>query len=146
MSSDESNFNVSFIVRDKVTRQCPQTTTSEVKGEPNQIRTEVPLFTSLTPYRKVKPAHERERERERVFIGVWKTTPKHTHVQVYSARDNGVVLYLLVFGSSSLTCRSSLWRQEPPVVCCQRQTRWRQPLLLAPDELPTLTADISGSR
>ena len=27
MVSDESHFNVSLIVRDKVTRQCPQTTT-----------------------------------------------------------------------------------------------------------------------
>ena len=27
MGSDESRFNVSSIVRDKVTRQCPQTTT-----------------------------------------------------------------------------------------------------------------------
>ena len=40
MDSDESHFNVSLIVRDKVTRQCPQTTTFEVKGEPKQIRTE----------------------------------------------------------------------------------------------------------
>ena len=38
-------------VRDKVTRQCPQTTTFEEKGEPKQIRTEVPLLTSLTLYR-----------------------------------------------------------------------------------------------
>ena len=29
--SDESHFNVSLIVRDKVTRQCPQTTTFEEK-------------------------------------------------------------------------------------------------------------------
>ena len=42
MGSDESRFNVSLIVRDKVTRQCPQTTTFEEKGEPKQIRTEVP--------------------------------------------------------------------------------------------------------
>ena len=49
--SDESHFNVSLIVRDKVTRRCPQTTTFEEKGEPKQIRTEVPLLTSLTPYR-----------------------------------------------------------------------------------------------
>ena len=35
--SDESHFNVSLIVRDKVTRQCPQTTTFEEKGEPKQI-------------------------------------------------------------------------------------------------------------
>ena len=34
MGSDESHFNVSLIVRDKVTRQCPQTTTFEEKGEP----------------------------------------------------------------------------------------------------------------
>ena len=39
------------IVRDKVTRQCPQTTTFEEKGEPKRIRTEVLQLTSLTPYR-----------------------------------------------------------------------------------------------
>ena len=49
--SDGSHFNVSLIVRDKVTRQCPQTTTFEKKGEPKQIRNEVPLLTSLMPYR-----------------------------------------------------------------------------------------------
>ena len=51
VGSDESHFNVSLIVRDKVTRQCPQTTVFEEKGEPKQIRTQVPLLTSLTPYR-----------------------------------------------------------------------------------------------
>ena len=51
MGSDESHFNVSLIVRDEVTRQCPQTTTFEGKGEPKRIRTEFPLPTSLTPYR-----------------------------------------------------------------------------------------------
>ena len=50
VGSDESHFNVSLIVRDKVTRQCPQTTKFEEKGEPKRIRTEVPLLTSLTPY------------------------------------------------------------------------------------------------
>ena len=29
MGSDDSHFNVSLTVRDKVTRQCPQTTTFE---------------------------------------------------------------------------------------------------------------------
>ena len=51
MGSDQIRFNVLLIVRDKVRRQCPQTTTFEEKGEPKRIRTEVPLFTSLTPYR-----------------------------------------------------------------------------------------------
>ena len=51
MGSDESHFSVSLIVRDKVTRQCPQTTIFEEKEEPKRIRTEVPLLTSLTPYR-----------------------------------------------------------------------------------------------
>ena len=41
MGSDESRFNVSLIVRDKVTRQCPQTTTFEEKREPKRYRTEV---------------------------------------------------------------------------------------------------------
>ena len=41
----------SLIVRDKVTRQCPQTTIIEEKREPKRIRTEVPLLTSLTAYR-----------------------------------------------------------------------------------------------
>ena len=48
MCSDESHFNVSLTVRDKVTRQCPQSTISEEKGEPERIRTNVPLLTSLT--------------------------------------------------------------------------------------------------
>ena len=47
MGSDESHFNVKLIVRDKVARQCPQTTNFEEKGEPQRIRTEVPLLTSL---------------------------------------------------------------------------------------------------
>ena len=51
MGSDESKFNVSLIVRNKVTRQCPQTTTFEEKGEPKRYRTEVLPLTSLTPYR-----------------------------------------------------------------------------------------------
>ena len=49
--SDESHFNVSLIVRDKVTRQCPQTATFEEKGEPKRYRTEVLPLTSLPPYR-----------------------------------------------------------------------------------------------
>ena len=35
MGSDESRLNVSLTVSDKVTRQCPQTTNFEEKGEPN---------------------------------------------------------------------------------------------------------------
>ena len=37
MGSDESHFDVSLIVRDKVTRQCPQTTIFEEKGEPTFV-------------------------------------------------------------------------------------------------------------
>ena len=51
MGSDESHFNVSLIVRDKVTRPCPQTTTFEEKGEPKRYRTEVLSFNSVLPYR-----------------------------------------------------------------------------------------------
>ena len=51
MGSDERHFNVSLIVKDKVTRQCPQNTIVEEKGEPKRIRTEVPLLASLIPHR-----------------------------------------------------------------------------------------------
>ena len=41
MGSDENHFNVSLIVRDKVTRQCPQTTTflkrKESRTEPRSL-------------------------------------------------------------------------------------------------------------
>ena len=51
VGSDKNHFNVFIIVRDKITKQCPQTTTFEEKAEPKQIRTEVLLLLSLTPYR-----------------------------------------------------------------------------------------------
>ena len=47
MGSDDSHFNVSLIVRDKVTRPWSQTTTFEEKGEPKWYRTEVLPLTSL---------------------------------------------------------------------------------------------------
>ena len=85
MCSDESHFNISLIVRDKVTRQSPQTTTflKSRKGEPKRNRAEI--LTLL-------------RERERVSlcrvslflcsVGVDYTTaptpapppPPHTHI------------------------------------------------------------------
>ena len=44
MGSDKSHFNVSLIVRHKVTRQYPQIITFKEKGEPKQIRTEVSAY------------------------------------------------------------------------------------------------------
>ena len=51
MGSDGNHFNDSLIIRDKVTRQCPETTTFKDNGQPKRIRTEILLLTSLTPYR-----------------------------------------------------------------------------------------------
>ena len=78
VGSDESYFNVSLIVRDKVTRRCPQTTTFEEKGEPKRIRTEVPPLTSLTIYHQARPAHDRvggqlRGDKECPFSGVTKS-------------------------------------------------------------------------
>ena len=70
MSSDESHFNVSLIVRDKITRQCPQTTTFEEKGEAKRIQTEVPLLTSLTP--SARP--------NRLTPAVWTGIPEHSNI------------------------------------------------------------------
>ena len=71
MGSDESRFNVSLIVRDKVTRQCPQTPTFEEKGEPKRIQTDVPLLTSLMPYHYAKPAHIRTAQNIQVLLEHW---------------------------------------------------------------------------
>ena len=62
MGGDVSHFNVSLLVRDKVTRQCKQTTTSEEKGEPKWNRTQVLLLTltnalPLGQNRPIKPVH-----------------------------------------------------------------------------------------
>ena len=54
MGTDESHVITSLIVRDKVTRQCPQTTTFEDKEELKQIQTEVPLVTETHPTYKIK--------------------------------------------------------------------------------------------
>ena len=52
VGSDESHFNVSLIVRNKVTSKTVFADRNfEEKGEPKRIRNEVPLLTSLTPYR-----------------------------------------------------------------------------------------------
>ena len=58
MGRDGSHFKCFIFVKDKATRQCPQTTTFEEKRVLKQILTEVPLLTSLTPYRWAKPAHK----------------------------------------------------------------------------------------
>ena len=48
MGSDESQCNVSLIVRDKVTRRCPQTTTSVLKRKESQRRSGIePKFRCL---------------------------------------------------------------------------------------------------
>ena len=75
MGSDASHFNVSLIVRDKVTRQCPQTTIFEEKGEPKQIRTEVLLLTSLTPYCWARSAHVMEVGKEADYIPIATLSP-----------------------------------------------------------------------
>ena len=53
MGSDDSHFNVSLIVRDKVTRPCPQTTTF-LKRKKRRSGIDPRPFcfsSSLTPYR-----------------------------------------------------------------------------------------------
>ena len=67
MCSDESHFNVSLIVRDKVTRQSPQTTTflKSRKGELKRNRAEILLLTRLV---RTRSRLYWERERERVSL------------------------------------------------------------------------------
>ena len=61
MGSNESHFNVSLIVRDKVIGLSTNHDLFEEKGEPKRYQTEVLLLTRLTLYRKAKPAHGTEK-------------------------------------------------------------------------------------
>ena len=65
MCSDESHFNVSLIVRDKVTRQSPQTATflKSRKGELKRNRAKILLLTRLVRTRS-RLSLSRERERD----------------------------------------------------------------------------------
>ena len=52
IGSDGSHFLCFINFREGQSHKTvPQTTTFEEKGQPKRIRTEVPLLTSLTPYR-----------------------------------------------------------------------------------------------
>ena len=59
MGSDENHFNVSLIVRDKVTRQCPQTTTFLIRKESRSDSNRGPsAYQPNAHNRQAKPAHE----------------------------------------------------------------------------------------
>ena len=56
MGSDESHFDVSLIVKNKVTRQCPQTTIHKVSKERLFVRTQtysLQIF-GLIPFVKLR--------------------------------------------------------------------------------------------
>ena len=58
VGSDESHFNVSLTVSDKITKQrSTNHDLFEEKGQPKRNRSEAILLTSLTPYRWATPAH-----------------------------------------------------------------------------------------
>ena len=75
MGSDESHFNVSLIVRDKVTRQCQQTTTFEVKGEPKQRLT----YNDLTHKPKLKRIYKYAIQTLHLTPSLWLSRLCHSH-------------------------------------------------------------------
>ena len=81
MGSDESRFNVSLIVRDKVTRPFPQTTTFEEKGEPKRYGTEDLPLTTLTPYRWAKAALIKVLTEVPLMYAHVKLRSHHTHAR-----------------------------------------------------------------
>ena len=58
-------------MRDKVTRQCPQTTTFEEKGQPKGIRTEVPLAYQPNALPLGQTGSQRGNNNNREFIKRW---------------------------------------------------------------------------
>ena len=89
-TESESHFNLNFQKRDKVTRQCPQTTTFQEKGEPKQIRTEV-LPLTARPNRLTEDSVDRQ---------LWRGANKHPHRCAASSRPSctGDVVLLVCEG------------------------------------------------
>ena len=77
MGSDESQFNASLTARDKDTRQCPQTTTLEEKGDPKRIRTEVlllqyqPNVLPLGQNGSLSHTHTHTHTHTKAMLGAW---------------------------------------------------------------------------
>ena len=98
-------------MRDEVTRQCPQTTTFEEKGEPKRIRSEVLLLTSLTPYHWAKPAHLDQRRnyedsKFQIHVGFMPRSDKSSlcaQIRVDGEEGWGGRLFFLLF------CWSDYW-------------------------------------
>ena len=68
MGSDESHFNVSFIVRHKVTRQYPQIITFKEKGELKRIRTEVSAYQPNALPQGQTGSHCLEEEKSAMYV------------------------------------------------------------------------------
>ena len=73
VGSDESHFNVSFIVRDKVTRQCPQTTNFLKRKESR----------SGIEQRSCLHTHTHTRTHARTHTRTHARTHARTHVHAY---------------------------------------------------------------
>ena len=98
MGSNESRFNVSLIVRDKVTRQCPQTTTFFNRKE-SRSGIEPRSFCLPTQRLTVRPNRLRERDRQTdrqstrthkhtlpTFCAKWEGTPRGLTAKLLSLR------------------------------------------------------------
>jgi len=89
IGSDESHFNVSFIVRDKVTRQCPQTTTF-LKRKESRSGFELKSFC-LPAYRLITTRPNRLTHRYLssgdmyIIIGSIRRRPERTWTSIYTS-------------------------------------------------------------
>ena len=115
MGSDESHFNVTLIVRDKVTRPCPQTTTAvEEKGEPKRYRTKVlPRSFRLPAYRLTARPNR---------LSGPHTTPElreYNHHGCLSFKNQVSIDHKsLVFGNSSTKVREIIYAMRTQGLCC----------------------------
>ena len=122
MGSDENHFKVSLIVRDTVTRQCPQTTTFfKRRREPKRNRAEALLLTSLTHYRWAKPAHELE---PRGVVLFWSGL-RGGLVKSVQANEHLRGGWYVQFPGSYVCCRC---RCRSRNVCLAQYTRTRESL------------------
>ena len=91
--SDGSHFNVSLIVRDMVTRQCPQTTTFFYR---KRNRAEALPLTSLKPYLQAKPAYNQNQQVKSWLQTARVISPLFLYEEQLAIKPKRVYSYLMV--------------------------------------------------
>ena len=109
MGSDESHFNVWLTVRDKVTRQCPQTTTFEEKGQSRRTGFEprslcLPAYNALQAARPNRHTQQKNSRQKLDWLNTL-STQSASRLALIIGREQATNLYRWYPSCTCLLCR-----------------------------------------